>query len=230
MRGEWLLPKKFRDRSERYRKLDPGLDFPAQFLADLRAIDSDFYLVWHPYQTLWDNIINEGLGADDNPRYQVAEQYGHLCFGYVMRDRKNHGPAPDNNWHLWRLAEPYGWCHILRIQAPKDAGYLRVVVDMLHKQKQILNQYGPKGLVQDQATANDEAQEKAKAESAEMYKLWQLENSWLLKKAMENMQRGILNSPEPTKDVIMSGQGLNHRSRIIRPITEKEGGIYNPGD
>ena len=227
MRGEWLLPQELRSRADTYRKVISGIDFPAQFLCDLRGIDPDFYLIWHPYQTLWDMVINEGMGTEESPRYQIHEQYSQLCFGYVMRNRTNSGPAPDNTWHLWRLARPHGWCHVMRLQDPKNADYMTLVANVLHKQKQLLDRLGPKGIVQTEAIANEQAREKAMAEKDEMYKLWQLENRWLLRKAMDNMARGVLNSPEPTRDVIMSGPGLSHRSKIVRPITEREGGIYN---
>src|SRR5574337_1381772 len=135
------LPEIYRPKNVRYKHCIPGLDFSSSFLDNLKAIDRDFHLVWHPYRTIWDPIINESFGSIDDPRFVVQNFDNQLVFGFVERNPKDWSPMPDNSWHIWRLAYPNGWAHILKIES-KHPEYLKLILDKLYTQKVHTDRYG----------------------------------------------------------------------------------------
>jgi len=220
------LPENGRPRLNNYRKCAIGIDLPCAFFDDLKAIDNDLYVVWHPYQLLYDEIANAGDGTSTDPRYAIQDQFGHLCFGYVMRTITG-APMPDSTWHVWRYAWPHGWVHVVQLKST-DPEYLGIVAKNLFFQKQLLAKYGPKAFSRDIAEKDDKKKADALKAKDEMHKMWQLENKWLIKKAMDNMASGFTQATNPTKDIIISGSGLGHRTKRIVPIDEeKDGGVYN---
>ena len=207
-----------------HKQFHPGADLPSWFWDNLKAIDRDFYLIWHPYRVLWDNIINTYEGSLEDPRYTIHREFGELNFGFVLTDN-NKAPLADCKWHLWRWCEPHGWAHIVGIEDHHDR-YLKLLQKRLYLQAKFTDRYGFRAWnhkLDDDLTAEQQIQQKDREYA---FKSFQEENDWLMKRAMENFGRGHAAPTRPTKDVITSYPGQSNRSRIIRPLTDKEGGIY----
>lgn len=218
------LPQRFRPRTSRYRKLETGLDFPAFFIDGLKSIDPTFHLVWHPYRVIWDNIINEYSGGLEEPRYTINEDYNELTFGFVLTDGKSN-PIPENKWHVWKLNDPFGWSHIAPVESTHGA-YLNLLLKTLYLKHCFIQNYGFKNLSRIAEALDQEKREKMLKDNDEIFKSWQDENSWLVKKAMDNFEYGRTAPTNPTKDTIISAPGVKHRSRIITPLGDEAGGIY----
>ena len=219
------LPEVLRPRGSRYRHVQPGVDLSSDFIHNLRAIDEKFYLVWHPYRVLWDNIINDYEGEIENPRYTIHEKYGKIVFGFVLTDGQG-APLPDNTWHVWRLCDPYGWGHIIPV-LNRDKEYLRLLLSSLHKQANWHDKYGFKSYNRVMEETEARQRDKVREEHEDLMSCWQQENKWLLNKAADNMSRGITAPTNPQKETIISGAGIKHRSRIITPLEDEAGGIVS---
>jgi len=209
-----------------YRKLEPGIHIPCWAIDAVRAIDPHLFFIWHPYQVLYDDLINNYSGSIEDPRFTIRrqEQYGSdLIFGFVLTDGKGK-PKIDEHWHLWRLCDNHGWAHILKLQST-DYEYLRIFVDRLFLQAQVTNKYGTKGWNRFLRTEQVVEQEMKEKQAMNVFQDRSDENRWLMKKAYENFQNGIISATKPTKDIITSFPGQTNRSRIIRPLTDDEGGI-----
>lgn len=218
------LPNSLRPEG-RYRRVSPGTDVPRQFLDDLQGIDENLFLVWHPFRTLWDTIMNQYSGELENPRNTINRDYhDELIFGFVLTDSQG-VPLPDNSWHVWRHCWPHGWAHVCKMVC-LDPGYLKLFLNRLDLQARWSERYGMKSYNQLMAELEEEKREKLLDEEQEMVSAIHRENDWLFKKAWENAQRGHIKATNPTKDVIVSAPGVNKRSRIVRLITEKEAGLY----
>lgn len=218
------LPNSLRPEG-RYRRVAPGTDVPRQFLDELQTIDENLYLVWHPFQVLWDNIMNQYRGELEDPRNTINRDHqGELIFGFVLTDGAEQ-PLPDNTWHVWRLCWPHGWAHVCGMQA-LEPEYLKLFLRRLHLQARWSDKYGVRSWNRLQRELDETQREKALEEQQEMVNALHDENGWLVKRALENAEYGRIKSTNPTKDVIMSGPGLSNKSRIVRPITEKEAGLY----
>lgn len=221
---ELKLPKNSIPYCPRYRKVQIGLDFPSFFIDGLKGLDKDFHLVYHNHRTLWENIMNANSGSLEDPRYTINYSYGNLNFGWVLTDNEGF-PLPDNSWHLYRLCWPHGYAHILKIEDTHNY-YLKLVLNRLFKQAQFTERYGARAWnhkLDDEHTEEVEQQQKDKEY---MMKCFQEENDWLLRKSMESFGRGQIKPTNPTKDIIFSGRGVSNRSRIVRPLTDREGGVY----
>jgi hypothetical protein len=74
----------------------------------------------------------------------------------------------------------------------------------------------------------DTIKESEKADVQELNNAVMEENRWLLTRAMDNMASGRINATNPTKDIITSFSGQGNKSRIVRPLTDTEGGLILP--
>lgn len=220
------LPKELRPRTGRY-KTSSGLDFPSWFTDGLKAIDREFYTIWHPYKTIWDPVINEYSGSLEDPRFVIQDLNGELIFGWPERDPKTWAPMPDNSWHIWRLSWPSGWGHIVKIESDQPE-YLRLLLTKLCAQKRHTDRYGLGSYSKVLANQQQEEQEAAKVKHDNTLLDVQHENKWFLNRVKENMERGIVNPTMPTKETISSFSGQTYRTRLERPLDDREGGLYIP--
>jgi hypothetical protein len=222
------LPEKGRPRGVRYRKCELGVDLPATFMSRLKSIDPHFYPVFHPYRVLWDSIINEYSGPLDDPRYQIKREYCELNFGFVLTNGQGE-PSPDGTWHIWRWCEPAsGWAHIINIDS-RDPEYLNFLVERIWLQAQYNDQFG-RGYQRKLEEADLERRDKLMADRDDMMREISKANSGMLGRAAENFGRGITQATNPTKEIITSFSGQSNKSKIVRPITDREGGLILPED
>lgn len=220
------LPEKMRPRGVRYREFTPGLDLPSWFYYGLKGIDQDFHLVYHPYQVIWENIINEYLGKIEDRRLTIHREFGELVFGLVLK-QDDGTPTPDNSWHIWRYCDPYGWAHIVNVKS--DHGhYLKLLLNRLHLQGRFSDKYGHKAYGR-KLQADTEAQnEKIKRDKEELFNAVHEENKWLMDKAAENFERGVTAPTNPQKETIFSAPGVMNRTKTSRGLTDEEGGLVIP--
>jgi len=225
MLGELHLPKKFRpDRP--YRRCALGIDLPREFIEDIQSIDPDLYPVFHPYRVLWDIIINEDSGELEDPRYTVNHEYGEMNFGFVLTDGTGK-PLEDGSWHIWRWCYPHGVAHIIKLES-LEPDYLRLVVKRLFIQAQWTNKYGFRSYNRLLDKVREEDRTQLMKDRQALFDATQEENRWLMKRAIDNAASGNINPTNPTKDSIISYPGQSNRSRIVRPLDDKEGGLYIP--
>jgi nitrous oxide reductase len=220
------LPQRGRPFSLSFKSFKPGYDLPYEFYLDLKAIDSKLYLVWHPFNVLYDTIMNRYTGTLADPRFAIEEKYGKEVWGWVTTDNRGK-PLSDETWHIWRLCDPYGWAHICGL-ASKEAEYLKLIVNRLHLQAQVQAEDGDLAYGRKLREKDEEAQDKAHKDKTELLAAIHKENSWLLDKAMENFNAGKTAPTKPTKDVIVSYSGQKNHSKIVRDISDKEGGLILP--
>ena len=224
------LPNKGRPFGVRYRTCDLGVDLPGHFVQDLKGLDKHLYPIFHPYKILWDDMVNEYLGTNNDPRYSVllnSSRAGELIMGHILTNGQD-VPSPDGSWHIWRWCEPAGaWAHIVNIEC-KDELYLRLLVKRLWLQDQFLNKYGNHGYQKQLEEADMERRDKMHKEKAELMNDIYDANSAMVNRAMQNFKYGRTAATRPTKDIIMSGSGISKRSKITREITDREGGIILP--
>lgn len=209
-----------------YKKLQPGIHLPSWLIDGCREIDSHLQFVWHPFEVLWDDIINQYPGSAEDPRFTIGrqDQYGdELLFGWVLTDGKGR-PKQDNHWHLWRLCPDAGWAHIIKFQDNTEE-YLRIFLDRFHLQAQIQEKYGNHGWNKFLRAEDATIQAQKETQAVNLFKDRSDENRSLMRKAYENFLNGKISATHPTKDVISSYAGQKNRSRIIRPLTDKEGGL-----
>ena len=218
------LPKDFLPSNFRYKKLDTGLDLPAWFYDEIKSVDRNLHFVWHKYRLQYDDLMNNYYGSLEDPRWVINDE----GWGWVLTDNMK-VPIPENKWHIWSLAKDYGWCHVSNI-ASTEPEHLYRIVTRLGKEKAYKAMYG--ALEWNHRLRKDEEEREAKAQDAkdQQFQDIQKENSWLTRKAMENLDRGITAPSRPTKDIISSYSGQTNRSKITRPITDKEGGLIGLGE
>ena len=174
---------------------------------------------------MWDDIINEYVGSMEDPRFTIHYEHGCENWGFVLTDGDG-APIPEGSWHIWRLCEP-GWAHIMKIEDKHDY-YLKLLIRRLDLQARWSDKYGAKSWNRKQAVDADEIKERKQAQHQELFDAVQDENSWLMKKAMENFERGHSAPTNPTKDSIISYPNQTNRSRIVRPLDDTEGGLIIP--
>lgn len=217
------VPRIFRS-GRNLRTLIPGLDLSCEFIDNIRSIDKRIYPIFHPYEVLYEDFMNQYTGKIDDPRYCIGSPDGieEEIWGWPLKTNKNIYKE-DGHIHLWRLSD-IGWSHIVRLES-KDPAYLQTVVNRLYIQANYRDKYGD--LAWNQKVREDEAEEKAKRAQKEeaQFSDIQKENKWLLRKAMDNFERGITQATNPTKEIITSFRGQTNHTKIIRPITDKEGGL-----
>lgn len=220
------LPDKYRPKGLHFRDFRPGHDLPYQFHLDIKAIDPKLYFVWHPYQVLYDMIMNQYTGSMEDPRFVIEEQYGQEVWGWITTDAKGK-PIVDEHWHIWRLCDPYGWAHVCNI-ASDHPDYLKLLVNRLHLQATIQAKEGDLAYSRKMREEEESAREKKQQEEAELLDAVQKENSWLLRRAMDNFESGKVAPTKPTKEIITSYRGQENKGRIEREITDEEGGLILP--
>jgi hypothetical protein len=221
------LPKSLRVEAP-HRKCEAGIDLPGQFIEDLQAIDKGIYPVWHKYDVLWDDMINNYYGELEDPRYVINGDFNNLNFGFVLTDNEG-APLPDSHWHLWRYSWPHGWAHIVKLESTHES-YLRLVVTRLNLQAEYTNKYGFKSWGRLQVELDEAQMQEAITRREDLFKATQDQNDWLMKRVMENFQRGIVKPTNPQIERINSFSGQKNKSRIVRPLDDydKESGLYIP--
>ncbi len=211
----------------KHRPLRLGLDLPSWFYSDIKAIDPKLHFVWHPWRVLYDNIMTNYTGDLEDSRFRIHEEHGHEIWGYTLKAAKAETPLKEAKWHLWRLCDPYGWAHVSVVE-DKDPEYLILLGKRLHRQAVISDRYDQKEYARLTLKEQYDARIKAQENADLLYSDVQKENSWLTNSAMEGMLSGKTAPSNPTKDVIISYPGQKKRSKITRPITDKEGGLIVP--
>ena len=226
------LPEKGRPLDVRYRECEQGLDLPAQFLADLRGLDDNLYPIFHPYRILWDDMVNEYLGDLDDPRYPVVEnshRAGELVMGHVLSNGKGE-PTLDGHWHIWRWCEPArAWAHIINIDS-REQLYLNILVQRLWLQDQYNNKYGNRGYQRMMEEADLAKRSKMQDDKQALMDDIHKANSAMMNRAMQNFEYGRTAATNPTKEIITSFAGQKNKSKIVRPLSDREGGLILPDD
>lgn len=225
----YKISKRFRPEGLRLKHLTPGITFPTGFLDDLHSIDPRLYIVFHPYRTETDPIVNQYTGELDDPRFCIGALPGDSkeIWGWALRDNNNQ-PIKENMYHIWELTT-VGWGHVCRIET-REPNYLHFLARRLYLQAKYKDKYGWRAWLKLLHTDQEKMNNKEKADVNDMMSCVYKENEWLTRSAMENMKSGKIVATRPKKDIIMSGAGINKRSRITRDITDKEGGLILPGD
>jgi len=224
------LPEQGRPLNVFYRKCALGVDLPAQLFYDLRGLDGNFYFIYHPYRILWDNIVNEYTGKLDEERYPVVEnsfKYGQLVMGHVLSNGQGI-PAPEGNWHLWRYCSAINsWAHIIEIKY-KDPIYMKLIVERIWLQAKYNDRYGHRSYQKMMEEADLKQRAKIQDEKQDLMNQINKANTALVGRAMYNFEHGRVKPTKPKKDIIVSGAGINKRSRITRDLTDREGGLILP--
>jgi hypothetical protein len=175
---------------------------------------------------MWDSIINEYEGPLEDTRFTIHQEYGVENWGWVLTDRDGN-PTPDNRWHLWRYCDPHGYAHILEIEDTHDY-YLKLVVKRIYLQAKFTERYGFTAWTRRLDEEQEEEASIQRKDEQNLFNAFQEENNWLLKRAAENLERGKVNPTNPEKESIMSYSGQGHRSRVTRPLEDREGGLVIP--
>ena len=204
------------------RELHPGLDLPRWFIDDLKAIDRRFEFVYHRWKLMWDDVMNQYTGSLEDPRFNIHEFSGEECWGWVLTDNEGN-PKPDGTWHLWRLAPDYGYSHVINI-ADTDPDHLVKVRDCIHEQA-IMKNMGHRRYMEWRQQQDEEAERNRIELASDKFAFLEKENRKLTKEAMENFEFGRVKPTMPTKDIITSYPGQKNRSRIIRPLDDKDVGL-----
>ena len=200
-----------------------GIRVPAWFRNEIKGIDRELHLVYHPFRVLYDDVINGYNGSSEDPRFNIHMEHGHEVWGFVLTTSAG-APIPEHKYHIWRRQWPHGYCHVIRLDS-LDEGHLSLLLSRLHLQANIASSKKYQRKLAEEA---EEKRIKDQKATQDMMDDVQEENKWLLKKALENADRGIVNPTNPTKDQIISYPGQGNRSRIIRPLDDTEGGLIIP--
>ena len=220
------LPAHLRPNGLQQRTLRVGVDLPAGFIEDIKTIDEQLFFVFHPYRINYDELTNRYYGSLEDPRWTICESFGREVWGWVLTD--NHGvPIPDGTWHIWSMKKDFGYSHVSNI-ASLNPDHLKRIVDRLGREKRYKERYGPMDWNKKMRRDEEEYQAKLQDAKDQEYLDIQRENKWLIRKAAENMERGIIGATNPVKETIASHAGQTHRSRLSRPLEDKEGGLYLP--
>lgn len=219
------LPKQFRPNNI-YRMCELGVDLPREFMDEIHSIDSSIYPVWHPYKVLYDTIMNTHTGELEDPRNTVHMEGSEMVFGFVLTDGKGQS-LEDGTWHLWRWSWPHGVAHIIQLKS-REPEYLKIVTRMLHVQAKWTDKYGFRSYNALLRDMEEDKREQMMKDREDLFMATQEENDWLLKKAMENMDRGVTAPTNPQKETITSFGGQTNRSRIIRPMDDEDAGLILP--
>jgi accessory colonization factor AcfC len=88
--------------------------------------------------------------------------------------------------------------------------------------------YGLFGYTKLLAEQEEKVRDKAQLEKADLLNEINKANQAMISRAAENFARGIVKPTAPKKEIIMSGAGLSNKSKIIRDLTDREGGLILP--
>ena len=206
----------------------PGKDLPSWFMDALKSIDEKLYIVYHPFATIWDDMMNQYAGELEDPRFTIHREHGEEVWGFVTTNGDG-SPIPEGAWHVWRLCEPHGWAHIVRVDSKHDQ-YLKILADRLHLQARFRDRYGDiawnRNMAEEQSVAQIAAQDAHQEGLAAM----QEENSWLMKNAMDNFQRGKTAPTNPTIEKIVSYAGQKNHTATSRPLDDSDVGLKGLDD
>lgn len=218
------LPLKFRP-NVKHRELKLGTDVPAKFFYDMKAIDDKLHLVFHEIETLpTEPVINQYYGSLEDYRTPVHVAHGSMCWGFPLYTKRD-GPKYQYSWHIYRL-EAAGWAHVIDLQS-KEPAYLRAVIENIYTQAK-LKKVSKTAYREHLDNTDQETRAKKMSEKEQLLMDIQTENKGFMKKVMENYEAGHVKPTNPTKDIITSYSGQTNRSRIIRPLGDKEGGLILP--
>ena len=222
------LPTTLRPSDSTYKECQAGKDLPSWFMDDLKSIDEKLYIVYHPFAMIWDDMMNQYTGELEDPRFTIHREHGEEVWGFVTTDGGGK-PIPECAWHVWRLAEPHGWCHVVRIDS-KNGAYLKLMVDRLHIQARFRDRYGD--IAWNRQTRDDQetSQIEAQAAKQEMFEAVQEENSWLTRNAMDNFERGITAPSNPTMSKVVSYSGQKNHTATERPLMDEDVGLKGIDD
>jgi hypothetical protein len=190
---------------------------------DLKSIDEKLYLVYHPFAMIWDDMMNQYEGELLDPRFSIHREHGEECWGWVTTDGDG-APIPEGAWHVWRLCEPHGWAHVVRVESRHDQ-YLGLMINRLHIQKTFRERYGD--IAWNRLTRDEQEETQIKMQDAyqEGFEAAQEENAWLMKSARDNMSRGVTAPTNPMIEKIVSYAGQTNKSRTSRPLEDSDVGL-----
>jgi hypothetical protein len=190
---------------------------------NLKSIDEKLYIVYHPFAMIWDDMMNQYAGELEDPRFTIHREYGEECWGFVTTDGDG-SPIPEGAWHVWRLCEPYGWAHVVRVES-KNGEYLHLMVDRLHTQAKFRERYGD--IAWNRQTDDDQSIAQAARQDAhqEGFEAVQAENAWLTRNARDNMARGVTKPTNPTVEKIISYPGQKNKTATSRPLRDEDVGL-----
>ena len=134
------LPSTLRPSNSEYRECIAGKDLPSWFMDSLKAIDEKLFIVYHPFAMIWDDMMNQYVGELEDPRFTIHREHGEEVWGFVTTYGDG-APIPEGAWHVWRLCEPHGWAHVVRVES-KEGEYLKILTDRLHLQAKFRDRYG----------------------------------------------------------------------------------------
>jgi hypothetical protein len=217
------LPTQFRPTNSAYRECKPGKDLPSWFMDDLKSIDEKLYIVYHPFAMIWDDMMNQYAGKLEDPRFTIHREHGEECWGFVTTDSGG-APIPEGAWHVWRLCEPHGWAHVVRIDS-KNGQYLRNMVERLYIQAQFRDRYGDIAWNRHMDMEQQLAQQAKQKASDEGFEAVQEENAWLTRNARDNMARGITAPTNPTVEKVISYPGQKNKTATSRPLDDSDVGL-----
>lgn len=204
------------------RECKPGVDLPAWFCKEIKGIDNKLIFVWQEFRTLYEDVMNTYSGEYEESRHCVHNELGQELWGSPLMGLRG-VPIPDNHWHIWRLAWPHGYTHVVKLESTEDK-YLAILLERMHLQANMTLRAYEKKKEQDAI----EEREREKKRNQDYLADINHENAAFFKKAMDNAMSGRLNPTNPTKDSIISYPGQKNRSRIIRPLDDTEGGLIIP--
>ena len=206
---------------------DLGIDLPSKFVYDLKSIDKDLYVLYHPWKTLWEDIINFDIGSGEDQRLNIHWYGSQLVFGHVYTDIKK-DPIPDNTWHVWRYcSNAPGWAHVIQIQS-KTEDYLTSILMNLHTQAVFKDRYNDIAWNQVYQDNLFKAQKQKRTDHYNLFADVQQENKSAFKPAMENFSRNITAPTNQKVEKITSYKGQSRKTKIIRDATDAEGGLVFP--
>ena len=222
------LPSTLRPSNSTARQCIPGKDLPSWFMDDLKAIDEKLYLVYHPFALIWDNLMNQYTGELEDPRFTIHREHGEEVWGFVTTNGDG-SPIPEGAWHVWRLWEPHGWTHVVRVDSKHDE-YLQIMVSRLHLQATIRDKDG--NIAWNRYMAEEQSVKQIADQDAHQEGLgaMQEENSWLMKNAMDNFQRGVTAPTNPTIEKIVSYAGQKNHTATSRPLEDEDVGLKGLDD
>lgn len=219
------LPQDFRPRGLQHRILVPGLHLPAEFIQDIKGIDDTLYFVWHPFEVLYeDNVMNLYSGKADDPRWNIQESFGQENWGYVLT-MPDGSPKLDETWHIWQLnRDAGGYNHVSNIASTEPTHLLRIV-HRLWREKAYKARYGAMEWNHKMRKDDEDREARLQDIKDQQFRDIQDENKWLTRKAMENLERGVTAPSRPKREIITSYANQGNKTKIVRDLTDREGGL-----
>ena len=218
------LPSNFRPINSTYRKLHLGVDIPAEFYADIRGIDSTLHFVYHEVETLYEELMNQYTRKLEDPSWNIhCDALGKEMWGYPLT-LPDGSYKLENKWHIWQLNLDHGWNHVSNIDSTEPSHLIRIV-NRLGKEKLYKAKYGAIGWNHRMRQDDEDREARLQDAKDQQFKDIQAENKWLTRKAMENLERGVTAPSRPQKEIITSYANQGNRTKIVRDITDREGGL-----